>query len=248
MVTSAVSAGRAFGVAARNSAKLRGALRERDRPSIARAKRRMVLATFDAAMLEPDCIFLISPANLSGRRGAMLLNPAANFPLAQKLHSPEGAQLGELFSFVSGLYFRGKLSYARTFGRAPLGQPAAFVISAGGGLCTPEECISLDRLQRWAQVPIHHDNPHFTAPLTRHASALLEHAVPGTRFVLLGSVASDKYVEPLRDVFAETLLFPARFAGLGDMSRGALLLDAVRDRRELEYAPIASNRRKPRDP
>jgi len=196
-------------------------------------------------MLESACIFLISPANLSGRRGAMLFNPSAQFPLAQKLRSAEGAEVGELFSFVSGLYFRGKLAYARAFGRAPAGQQAAQVISAGGGLCTPEECISLARLQRWAQVSIHHDNPHFTAPLIRHASALLEQSLPGTRFVLLGSVASDKYVEPLRAVFGEALLFPSQFAGLGDMSRGALLLRAVRDRRELAYAPIAANSRRP---
>ena len=193
-------------------------------------------------MREPACIFLISPANLSGRRGALLFNPAASFPLAQQLRSAEGAELGELFSFVSGLYFRGKLAYARAFGRAPVGQPAAYVISAGGGLCAPEECISLERLQRWAQVSIHHDNPHFTAPLIRHASALLEQSLPGTRFVLLGSVASNKYVEPLRAVFGAGLLFPAQFAGLGDMSRGALLLRAVRDRRELGYAPIEERR------
>src|SRR6187549_3722011 len=147
-------------------------------------------------MLEPACIFLISPANLSGRRGALLFNPAAQFPLALQLRSSHGAELGELFSFVSGLYFRGKLAYARAFGRSPVGQQAAYVISAGGGLCTPEERISLERLQRWTQVSIHQHNPHFTAPLIRHASALLEQSLPGARFVLLGSVASDKYVEP----------------------------------------------------
>jgi hypothetical protein len=196
-------------------------------------------------MLEPACIFLISPANLSGRRGAMLFAPGSQFPLAQKLRSAEGAALGELFSFVSGLYFRGKLAYAQAFGRAPAGQPAAYVMSAGGGLCTPEEPISLERLRRWAQVSIHHDNPHFTAPLIRHASALLDRSLPGTRFVLLGSVASDKYVEPLRAVFGDGLLFPSPFAGLGDMSRGALMLRAVRDRRELAYAPIAVNGRRP---
>jgi hypothetical protein len=193
-------------------------------------------------MLESATIFLISPAKLSGRRGAMLLNPSAQFPLARELRSTEGASLGELFSFVSGLYFRGKLTYARAFGHAHAGQEAAFVISAGGGLCTPDERISLERLQGWAGVSIHHDNPHFTAPLIRHASALFERAMPGTRFVLLGSIASDKYVEPLRDVFGSSLLVPTQFAGLGDMSRGALLLRAARDGRELAYVPVVAGR------
>lgn len=189
-------------------------------------------------MSEPALIFLLSPANLGGRRGAMLLNPAAQFPLARELRSPEGAELGELFGFVSSLYFRGKLAYARAFGRVEVGQEAAYVISAGGGLCRPQDRFSLDRLQGWAKVSIHHDNPHFTAPLIRHANALLERSSPGTRFVLLGSVASNKYVEPLLDVFGPALLFPVKFAGIGDMSRGALLLRAVRDGAELAYSAV----------
>jgi hypothetical protein len=193
-------------------------------------------------MLSPATIFLLSPANLSGRRGAMLFNPKAQFQVAQQLRSREGAALGDLFSFVSGLYFRGKLAYARCFGHAPAGQPSGYVMTAGGGLCTPEERVSLERLQGWAKVPIRHDNPHFTAPLVRHASALRESSPPDTRFVLLGSVASEKYVSPLRDVFGADLLFPSQLAGLGDMSRGALLLGAVRDRRELAYAPVRSPR------
>jgi hypothetical protein len=196
-------------------------------------------------MPDPATIFLISPANLAGRRGAMLFNPSAQFPLARELRAPEGAALGELFSFVSGLYFRGKLAYARAFGRAPAGEDSAYVISAGGGLCAPEQRISLERLQGWAKVSVHHDNPHFTAPLIRHANELLERARPHTRFVLLGSVASDKYVQPLRDVFGPGLLFPEQFAGLGDMSRGALLLRAVRDRSELAYARVGERRKAP---
>ena len=195
-------------------------------------------------MSEPALIFLLSPANLGGRRGAMLLDPSAQFPLARELRSAQGAELGELFGFVSSLYFRGKLEYARAFGRAPVGLEAAYVISAGGGLCRPEDRFTLERLQGWAKVAIHRDNPHYTAPLIRHANALLEHSAPGTRFVLLGSVASNKYVEPLLDVFGPALLFPERFEGLGDMSRGALLLRAVRDRDELAYAPVEARRQR----
>lgn len=168
------------------------------------------------------------------------MNPAAEFQLATQLRSPAGAPLGELFSFVSGLYFRGKLAYARAFGRGPDGAPGAYVISAGGGLCLVDELITFQRLRDWANVPIHHQNLHFSVPLIRHASALFERSPPGTRFVLLGSIASAKYVDPLLEVLGSDLFFPVEFAGLGDMSRGALLLRAVKERRELAYAPVAA--------
>jgi hypothetical protein len=185
-------------------------------------------------------VMLLSPAKLSGQRGRMLLNPAAAFPLANQLRSPEGAPLGSVFSFVSGLYFRGKESYAREFARSAVGLPAAFVITAGGGLCLLDERISLERLRGWAKVSIHEDNPHFTAPLFRHASGLSDAHPKTTRFVLLGSVATNKYLTPLLEVFGERLFFPSEFAGRGDMSRGSLMLRAVREKRELEYRPIAS--------
>ena len=67
--------------------------------------------------------------------------------------------------------------------------------------------------------------------------------------MLLGSVATDKYVRPLVRVFGDHLLFPSDFVGRGDMSRGALMLRAARDGRELAYAPVeGSARRGPRAP
>jgi len=145
-----------------------------------------------------------------------------------------------VFSFVSGLYFRGKATYATAFGRAPAGLSSALVISAGGGLLRLDERITLQRLRGWTSVSIHEANPHFTAPLVRHASEQLDAHAADTRFVLLGSVASNKYVAPLLEVFGERLLFPGEFTGRGDMSRGALLLRAVREERELEYTPVVS--------
>ncbi len=186
----------------------------------------------------PHTVLLLSPANLSGRRGAMVMNPKADFDVARQLRSSEGAPLGDVFSFVSGLYFRGKATYARAFARPANGASAAWVISAGGGLCALDERVTPERLRGWASVSINEKNPHFTAPLARHASALLDAHGPATRFVLLGSVARKKYVEPLLEIFAERLLFPAEFAGLGDMSRGALLLRAAREQRELSYTPV----------
>ncbi len=185
-------------------------------------------------------VFLLSPARLDGRRGAMLTREGADFELARQLRSTEGAPLGAVFSFVSGLYFRGKEAYARAFGRAPAGLPSAHVLTAGGGLCLLDERVTLARLNGWARVTIHQDNPHFTAPLVRHAAGLLEAHEPSTRFVLLGSVATHKYVQPLLEVFADRLLFPSAFEGRGDMSRGSLLLRAVREGRELEYAPLGA--------
>ncbi len=183
-------------------------------------------------------VMLLSPAKLNGKRGRMLFNPEAEFSVARELRSPDGAPLADVFSFVSGLYFRGKVAYTREFARTNNGLPPAWVISAGGGLCTLDERVTLERLRGWAEVSIHEDNPHFTAPLYRHAAALLEAHEPSTRFVLLGSVASNKYLVPLLEIFGEQLLYPKDFAGRGDMSRGSLMLRAVGERRELEYEPV----------
>ncbi|HEY6929256.1 MAG TPA: hypothetical protein VJA66_06235, partial [Thermoanaerobaculia bacterium] len=62
-------------------------------------------------------IFLLSPASCSGARARMLLRRQARFPLAERVRRPEGAPLGEVFSFLSGLYFRGKHTYAQAFAR-----------------------------------------------------------------------------------------------------------------------------------
>ncbi len=173
------------------------------------------------------------------------MKESADFELARELRSPDGAPLGEVFSFVSGLYFRGKATYARQFGRAPSGLSSAHVLTAGGGLVPLDERVDLARLRRWAAVAIHEDNPHFTAPLLRHATELMEAHDRATRFVLLGSIATNKYTTPLLEVFGHRLLYPRDFEGRGDMSRGSLLLRAVRERRELPYAPLvdASGRR-----
>lgn len=187
----------------------------------------------------PPTVMLLSPARLDGKRGQLLLRAEARFALAEQLRSPSGAPLAAVFSFVSGLYFRGKASYARAFAHTPVGH-AALVISAGGGLLPLDEPVTHTRLEGWARVAIHEDNPHFTAPLYRHASELLELLGERARFVLLGSLATDKYVAPLLDVFGERLLFPRELLGRGDMSRGALLLRAAQEGRELEYASVAS--------
>jgi hypothetical protein len=190
----------------------------------------------------PFRVFLLSPANLSGRRAAMILDPRARFELARRLHSAEGAPVGEVFAFVSGLYFRGKLTYARAFGRPPADLPPGFVISPAEGLRPLGEHVTVPQLQAWAKVDVDAGNALFTRPLSGHAADLERAHGSQTRFVLLGSVATTKYVRPLATVFGDHLLFPPDFVGRGDMSRGALLLNAALHNRELGYAPVEGTR------
>lgn len=194
-------------------------------------------------MAPPFTLFFISPANLGGERAALIFNPRAAFPLAQRLRSPEGAPLGEVYAFVSGLYFRGKKAYAEAFGRAPEGLSAGLVISPSEGLRFLYEPVTLERLRGWAEVSIDASNRAFTEPLVEHAAALDRALGQSARFVLLGSVATDKYVAPLGQVFGERLLFPPDFIGRGDMSRGSLMLQAARAGQELAYAPILGSER-----
>lgn len=168
----------------------------------------------------------------------------ATFELARRLRSAQGAPLGEVYSFVSGLYFRGKAAYADAFGGPPPGLAGGMVISPTEGLRFLHELVTLDRLRAWAGVDIDAEDARFTTPLLAHARALDEAYGSETRFVLLGSVATDKYVKPLGLVFGERLLFPPDFVGRGDMSRGAMLLRAVRTGRELAYAPVQTTERR----
>src|SRR5204863_6378117 len=98
-------------------------------------------------------IFLLSPASSSGERARLLFNPHAQFALALAVRTMEGAPLGEVFSFLSGLYFRGKLGYARAFARPPAGVPGVVVITPSEGLVSPESPVTLHRLRRRAPVP-----------------------------------------------------------------------------------------------
>jgi hypothetical protein len=192
-------------------------------------------------------IFLLSPAHCGGKRAAMLMNERATFPLAQELRS-KGVSLGEAFSFLSGLYFRGKLTYASRFARPPAGEQGVQVITTDRGLVAAETTIGLQHLREFGTVDIRADHPKYRVPLERDAQRLQE--MVGVEMVLLGSVATGKYVDVLLDVMGDRLLFPRDFVGRGDMSRGALLLQAAKEGRELGYEPVAGalrwGRRAPR--
>jgi len=186
----------------------------------------------------PGRIFLLSPADLSGVRGRLILNEHAPFELAARLRK-QGLPLGELFSFVSGLYFRGKLAYARAFARAPVGVPGISVITTCRGLLPPERPITPIELREMTAVPIEPLDLRYRAPLRHDVRMISELAPEGCEIVLLGSIATAKYVEPLLEILGERLLFPAEFVGRGDLSRGGLLLRCVSAGTELSYTPVA---------
>ncbi len=183
-------------------------------------------------------VFLLSPARAGGVRIELLSSPRAQFPLARAVQGA-GAELGDVFRFASGLYFRGKLAYAVAFGRPPPGRSAALVIAPGAGLVPASTIVRAADLRAYAAVPVDAADARFRAPLQRDAAALAAELGPGGEVVLLGSVAADKYVTPLLEVLGERLLFPVDFVGRGDMSRGGLLLRAVQAGAELPYAPVA---------
>jgi hypothetical protein len=184
-------------------------------------------------------IFLLSPANAGGDRARLLLNPFARFELAQRLQQ-ESASVGEVFSFVSGLYFRGKVAYAQRFANPPGGAPAALVITAGRGLLPVETRISGAEFREIASVPIDLAEPRYRQPLERDAARLAECIPAEVPVVLLGSIATPKYIVPLLAVFGSRLLFPADFVGRGDMSRGGLMLRSARAGEELSYVAVES--------
>jgi hypothetical protein len=171
----------------------------------------------------------------------MLLREGASFDLATRVRTGT-APIGEVMSFVSGLYFRGKLAYARAFARPPAGWPGALVITSCDGLVDVDEAVTVETLRRHAEVDIDEDEERYLAPLFRDAAAL-RRAAPGAEVVLLGSIATGKYLAPLVQVFGARLGFPADFAGRGDMSRGGLLLRCVDERRELAYVPLEGAKR-----
>lgn len=177
----------------------------------------------------------------------MLLREQAEFDLAVRLRGGT-ASVAEIYAFISGLYFRGKIAYAEAFGAAPQGTPAALVMVPGMGLLPPDTVLNYEQVQDLAKVAVAAENTAYSAPLIRDASLLNQNAGSGCEYVLLGSIATEKYTRPLLDVFGERLLFPAEFVGRGDMSRGGLMLRCVRAAEELTYLPVQGTARHGRRP
>ena len=187
-------------------------------------------------------VFLLSPANASGARAHLLLGDDAAFPMARRLRQ-DGLPLGEVFSFISGLYFRGKLAYAQAFATPPADAPGALIITASAGLLPPEQLVTREELRRISAMPVEAREPRYRVPLERDARILAAKIDANCEVVLLGSIATTKYVEPLLGVFGERLRFPAEFTGRGDMSRGGLMLRCVRQGVQLTYVPVLKGER-----
>lgn len=193
-------------------------------------------------------IFVLSPADLSGVRGRLVLSGTPGPPFMRVLLEGGSVPLGEVLSFVSSLYYRGKRLCGNTFGRRPDGGPTTLAITSNRGLVPDAERVDLAGLRALAGTAIEPDDPVYNRSLGASARRLAD-SLEGGDVVLLGSIATPRYLEPLAAVFGTRLLFPRAFVGRGDMSRGGLMLRAVESREELEYVTaIDAPRRGPRPP
>ena len=193
--------------------------------------------------VSPHRIFLLSPANASGIRAQMLLRAGAKCDLAQRLHE-RGAPLGEVFAFMSPLYFRGKLTYAQAFAHPPDNCPGTLIITPSRGLLPPDTNVTLRDTQEISLARVDHTDDTYRDLLARDARLFKQGIGRDVQIILLGSIATPKYVEPLVELFGEQLLFPSAFVGRGDMSRGGLLLRCSREQNQLDYAPASTTIRK----
>jgi hypothetical protein len=184
-------------------------------------------------------VFILSPANCNGLRAKWVLRKNSRLELARRLRDT-GAPLGEVFSFLSALYFRGKLTYASAFARPPANCGGIFIITPSAGLVPHDTLIKQPRLRGFSRVPIHLKSRLYSSALRRTARKLAQEITLDCEVILLGSIASRKYLEILGPIFGTRLRFPAEFIGLGDMSRGGLLLRCARENRELTYTDAAA--------
>jgi hypothetical protein len=189
-------------------------------------------------------IFILSPASCGGERARMLLREQASFDLARKIRTPRGPTIGEVFSFLSGLYFRGKLAYANAFENPPARMRGTFIITTNRGLIVPETRVTAQDLRDMGCQDIDHRDPGYQLPLAESVATLAK-KIQRSNFdvVLLGSIATGKYVDTLHAALGDRLKFPQEFVGRGDMSRGGLLLRCVRENRQLTYVPINGSKR-----
>lgn len=190
-------------------------------------------------------IFLLSPADTKGVRARQMCSPRANFPAARLYQSENGVPIGQAFSFMSGLYFRGKIAYAERFtATSGIGVDSSiYVIAPGFGLVPPDWMIDRRRMSRLRRIPVDPASRAYRKPLVEDALKLAARLHAGMNVVLLGSIATGKYLDLLGPIFGDRLLLPRSFVGRGDMSRGALMLGAARSGEELEYMTLAARDR-----
>src|SRR6478672_2411112 len=116
-------------------------------------------------------IFLLSPANSAGLRAALLTRAGASFELARRLQIGD-TTLGEVFTFCSGLYFRGKMAYARKFALPPRAMEGVQVITPTRGLLPADHPMDLDLMHEFSTVPVDANELRFAKPLARSVAKL----------------------------------------------------------------------------
>ena len=169
-------------------------------------------------------------------RGLRLIDGSSASSLAQQLQTESGAPLCEVFAFLSSLYFRGKLAYARAFARPPHAMRGVFIVTPGAGLCTKRR-LSPRRPRRVCGGRGRSRNPHFVAPLLRDVQALVASA-SSTRASCCSAASLRQVRRAAAAGVRERLLFPADFVGRGDMSRGGLCCAPRAKASELDYLPV----------
>ena len=184
-------------------------------------------------------MFILSPADCSGPRATRLLEGAGSSQVCKALHGPDGVAIGALFSAISQLYFRGKLEYALHFASHDLAGPAIRIVTPTLGLVPPDLSMTPQLLADFARGSIDASEEAYRAPLLSTARREAQ-AARNCKIVFLGSVATNKYLEPLTEAFGTALCFPKAFLGLGNMQRGSILLQAVQEQRELEYVEASA--------
>ena len=181
-------------------------------------------------------LFLISPATAHGPRAQALRRQDSGSLLARRLRA-EGVPLGDVFSFLSGLYFRGKLEYARAFAHAPGDEAGGvYIITMTDGIVSSDTRVSSHDLERYARCEV--GTPAAVAMLEATTRSLAERMGALADIVLLGSVGTGKYTDLLAPVFGERLLFPRDVLHIGQLARGALFLQRAREGKELDYVPV----------
>src|SRR5262249_23320689 len=122
------------------------------------------------------------------------------------------------------------------------------VITTNAGLRSPDTRVTRSAIRQFAAEDIDPDNRAYRRPLEQSARSL-RREIGDCEVVLLGSIASPKYVDALLQIFAARLVFPAAFGGGGAMSGGGLLLRHAPATAELSYVPTAgAARHGPRPP
>ena len=158
---------------------------------MAKAERKAALCSRSIGRFANDADVFASPAYAGGRRAQMLLVITPTFSLARRLQDSDLVSLGEVFTFLSGLYFRGKLAYANAFAQPDLSR--VLVITPTRGARAEPQPASLCLICGNSRKSISKKAiPRYRRPLERDLRRLVRRLTPACEVVLLGSVATGK--------------------------------------------------------